>query len=41
MSDDRGGCGGFFKDSAILFFVLVFLLLFWGCGWGVSDPCDY
>lgn len=28
---ERGNLFGGFGDAAILFFILVFLLLFWGC----------
>jgi len=31
MSDNRCGSGGIFGDSEILFFIILFLLLFWGC----------
>lgn len=31
MEDTRGfGCG-LFSDPTVLFFIIVFLLLFWGC----------
>lgn len=33
MADSRqvGGCGGLFDDDVILWFIILFLLLFWGC----------
>jgi hypothetical protein len=32
MSGKKGSYGGFFgTDTEILFFIIVFLLLFWGC----------
>jgi hypothetical protein len=34
----NNNCGsGFFGDSTVLFFILVFLLLFWGC---TGPACD-
>ncbi|MDP4093485.1 MAG: hypothetical protein Q8920_09005 [Bacillota bacterium] len=39
MSDGIG-FGGFFENSTVLFFILVFLILFWcpGFGGGFVDP---
>jgi len=34
MADDRqvGAFGGIFGNDTILWFIILFLLLFWGCG---------
>jgi hypothetical protein len=38
MDEDRGGITSFFgSNAAVLFFILVFLLLFWGC---TGPACD-
>ena len=29
---ERGLIGGIFDNDAILWFIILFLLLFWGCG---------
>ncbi|WP_276326124.1 hypothetical protein [Pseudobacteroides cellulosolvens] len=36
MSEKRG-LGGLFDNSEILFFIILFLLLFWGC---TGPACD-
>lgn len=38
MAENRGFFGGIFEDPSILFFILVFLLLFWGCTGPACDP---
>ena len=38
MSEDRGFLGGIFGgNSTILFFIILFLLIFWGCK---GPACD-
>jgi|GEM_PF-5590183 uncharacterized membrane protein len=41
MADERGLVGGFFgNNSTILFFIIVFLLIFWGCtGPACNNDC--
>lgn len=41
MSDNKGLLGNFFGgDTAILFFIILFLLIFWGCkGSGCDNDC--
>ncbi len=37
MADGRPFIGGIFANPTLLFFILVFLLLFWGC---TGPACD-
>lgn len=37
MEDNRCNYGGIFGNTTILFFIIIFLLLFWGC---TGPACD-
>jgi hypothetical protein len=37
MGIGKGIVGGLFDNSEVLFFILIFLLLFWGC---TGPACD-
>lgn len=37
-----GGLGGVFDNDTVLWFIILFLLLFWGCGglgFGINNSC--